>query len=293
MINENGNARYVQLEEELELFSEMGISPVQKLTGTLNSVRLALADLKKEVYNYSFTDPEEEIYFFKHIKPKFLASQIYALERFKIDADKPLGEETILKIYYEQELKFIRRFFEKHQFLYQYYLLDGKELDNVYFIRGINQPSIFIADGPDLDPKFSTTGDYLFARFLAMEKLQEYLMQRLYNPLETENYFKNSRTKGPFKWTGDKSNLIELAYGIYGTMQINDGNITIADIIEWLELSLDISLTRYYRRFSEIKMRKSISKTKYLDDMRDALAKYIDEGDTFKPLPIKPLPKAK
>ena len=279
MINENANARFMLLEEELELFSEMGISPVQKLTGTLNSVRLALSDLKREVYNYSFTDPEEEIYFFKHIKPKFLASQIYALEKFKIEADKPLGEETILKIYYEQELKFIRRFFEKHQFLYQYYLLDGKELDNSYFIRGINQPSIFIADSPDLDPKFSTSGDYLFARFLAMEQLQNYLMKCLYSSEDIVGAFKSSKDKKLLKWTGDTINLVEIAYGIWLTGQLNHGNANIKEIIEFLELALQVRVGRPARRWTEISQRKMISPTKYIDQLKSEILKKIDDGN--------------
>ncbi|WP_157682367.1 RteC domain-containing protein [Mucilaginibacter mallensis] len=293
MMTDYGKARLVQLEEDIELFNEMGATAVKKLTGILNAVRVAMADLKDKVDNSSFKDIDEEIQFFKYVKPQFYAHHIYALELFKIDTDKPLGDQQVLRNYYEQELKFIRKFLNKHLFLYQYYLLDGSELDSSYFVRGKNQVNLLLSDGPDLDPLFSTACDYLFARFIAIEKLQEYLIQCLYHSNGMEPVAKFSKKKGPFKWTGDKSNLIELAYGIYDTVQINDGHVTIAEIIEWLEESLEVSLSRYYRRFTEIKMRKSISKTKYLDDLRDALAKHIAEGDAYKPLPLKSLSKPK
>lgn len=87
------------------------------------------------------------------------------------------------------------------------------------------------------------------------------------------------RTIQPFRsnkgiqlqWTGDKSNLVELAYAIYGTKQLNNGDADIIDIVEWLEQTLQISLGRYYQTFADIRMRKAVSKTRYLDHLRDML----------------------
>lgn len=291
MISDFGNARYVQLEEELELFNEMGISPIEKLTGIVKSVNQALEELKLELSGDPFKDKAEEIYFFKKIKPRFHACHIYAVELFTIETNKPVGDEHVFKNYYEQELKFIRKFFDKHQFLYQYYLLDGQDLDNSFFVRGAHQNNVLVPGSPDMDTQFSTACDYIYSRFIAYEQLQEYLIQCLYNPSGMESLSRFPQKKVPFKWTGDKSNLIELAYGIYDTFQINEGNVTIAEIIEWLEESLEINLSRYYRRFSEIKMRKSLSKTKFLDDMAAAVNKHIIEGEPYKPKPRKPTSK--
>ena len=133
------------------------------------------------------------------------------------------------------------------------------------------------------DSSFSTAGDLLFAKFMAFERLKDYLQERLHNPGSVPAAATISKKGREIKWTGDKSNLIELAYAIYDTMQINDGNVDISDIVDWFEQSLQVNLSRYYRRFSEIKARKSISKTKYLDEMRQALLRRIDEGDAFKP----------
>jgi hypothetical protein len=291
MINDYGNARFVQLEEELDLFNEMGISPIEKLTGIIKSVNQGLSDLKIELLKYPFKDKAEEIHFFKKIKPRFLACHIYAVELFTIESNKPIGDDLVFKNYYEQELKFIRKFFDKHQFLYQYYLLDGQELDGSFFVRGVQQTSVLLHGAPDMDAQFSTACDYIYSRFIAYEQLQEYLIQCLYDPAGMQPYSRSSKKRGPFKWTGDKSNLVELAYGIYDTLQINEGNITIAEIIEWLEESLEINLSRYYRRFSEIKMRKSLSKTKYLDEMAVAVNKHITAGEPYKPKPRKPASK--
>lgn len=272
--------RFAALQEEIELFNEMGIEPVKKLTGVINAVRIACDALKSEVLSNSFAAAQQEIEFFKYEKPQFIAEQIFAVELFTLTIGKPVGDDLLLKAYYEQELKFIRRFFEQHRFLYQYYLLDGTELDELYFTRGVQTPPTLLPDGPAPDPAFSTAGDYLFAKFIAFERLQEHLINCLFQKKEETDPGKKRR---PMRWTGDKSNLIELAYGIYGTLQVNDGKVTIAELIEWLEESFGITLKRYYRRFSEIKMRKSISQSKYLDEMRDAFLRYIEEGDAWMP----------
>lgn len=267
-------------------FYEMGIAPVKKLSGALNAVQNALADLKQYVADHSFADEAAEVAFFKYDKPQFVAEQLYAVELFTLETNKPVGDDLALKVYYEFELRHLRRFFDQHRFLYQYYLLDGYELDAVYFRRGGGPAKAAIEGLPELDPEFSTPGDYLFAKFLAFERLQEHLVNCLYAPVVPME-MRRAKKKKPFNWTGDKSNLIEVAYGIFCTMQINEGQVTIADIIEWLEESFGIDLTRYYRRFAEIKMRKTGSRTKYLDEMGEAVIAYMEDSEGIKARPPK------
>ena len=293
MIIEEAKARLVQLDEDLELYDEMGISPGQKLNGKLNSIRQAIADLKAMLNQQPFSSTDEEIQFFKYVKPQFIARQLFALDVFTIEACKPVGTVEVIKNYFEQELKYTRKFYDQNKFMHQYYLLDGTELDALLFVRNVRPPSSLIPDVQGFDPEFSTAGDYVFARFIANERIHQFLTDRLYGPEESESVSRTTKRKGALKWTGDKLNLIELAYGIYDTIQINDGNVTIAEIIAWLEESLAISLNRYYRRFSEIKMRKTLSKTRYLDQMVEAVNNHIIEGDSYKPFPLKSTSQSK
>ena len=283
MTNEYGQARYAQLEEEVELFKEMGISPIKRLTGILNSVREAQLELKSYLYDHPFADQKEEIYFFKYIKPRFYACHIYALEVYTIETGKPIEDDLILKNYYEQELKYLNRFFSQNQFLYQYYKLDVADMDALLFVRGVKRSSLLVSESPDIDPEFSTACDNLFSRFIAYELVREFLINSLNMPGTTDVVFRQSKKGRELNWTGNKSDLVELAYGIYDTLQINNGDVDIADIIDWFEQSLHLSLGRYYQCFSDIKSRKSVSKTHFLDHMREMLILHIDEGDAFKP----------
>lgn len=292
MVIEFSNLRLTQLEEEVELFHEMGIPSVQKIKGITNAVKVALSEVKAKVGESPFTGTEEEIVFFKTIKPRFTAIYLYHLEIFKIECDKPHTVDDTISIYYQNELQYISQFLDRHKFLYQYYLLGGTELDTSYFLRGKELQGVLFPYIEDSDSTFSTPGDQLFAKFEAYEKVRDYLMDILSPKLndKTSSYMHHSPV---FKWTGDKSNLIELTYALYDSIQINEGNITIAELITWFEQSFNVNLSRHYQIFSEIKSRKSVSRTRFLDHARDMLLQHMEEGDAFVPKIPKPVSGSK
>ncbi|MGZ3751865.1 MAG: RteC domain-containing protein [Flavisolibacter sp.] len=240
-------------------------------------VNSSLRDLKSFFIENPFHDQNAQIHFFKYEKPKFYGEYIYALELFTIASNKPHGEDTVIKNYYEQELRFIKRFFDQNRFLYQYYLLDGMEMDSIYFLPGDKLTDMLLPEAPDTDPQFSTPGDFLFSKFLAYERIQEHLINLLFPSGAKE------KRKKILNWTGDKINLIEIAYGIYDTAQINHGDVDIVDIISSLEELLNVNLSRHYRIFSEMKNRKSVSPTRYLDHMSEMLKQHLTAGDAFLP----------
>lgn len=57
--------------------------------------------------------------------------------------------------------------------------------------------------------------------------------------------------------------------------------MNLSDLMDVFEVCFQVNLSRYFRRFTEIKLRKSISKTKFLDQMREAVNKRIDKGDAY------------
>ena len=270
---------FVQTRYQTMLESLHGIPEVKNLAvrnpGTV--VTAALCDLKEFFQVNPFNGPDSQIQFFKYEKPKFYGEYIYAFELFTIVSNRPIGEDSTIRSYYEQELRFIKRFFDQYRFLYQYYLLDGMELDKNYFLPGNKITELLLPEAPDTDPDFSTPGDFLFAKFLAYERAQEYLINLLYPSADRE------KPQKALNWTGDKINLIEIAYGIYDTAQINNGDVDIIDIISSLEELLNVNLSRHYRIFSEMKNRKSVSPTRYLDHMGEMVKQHLTAGDAFRP----------
>ncbi|HVY74379.1 MAG TPA: RteC domain-containing protein [Puia sp.] len=128
-----------------------------------------------------------------------------------------------------------------------------------------------LSERPDLDTDFSTKCDYLFANFLAYEKVQEYLINELYPASE------HAVPGKALTWTGESVNLVKLAYVIYLTGQINNEQATIAEIIQWLEKQLYADVGNAYRGWHAISNTKRVTPTKFIDQMQEAINKRLDD----------------
>jgi hypothetical protein len=87
----------------------------------------------------------------------------------------------------------------------------------------------------------------------------------------------NSSSTGNLNWTGEKQNLIEIAYGFWLTKQINNGNATLQQIVKWLENSLHTELGTVQKAFANIRARKRLSPTKYIDQLKEEILKKIED----------------
>lgn len=284
-MEKNEQGLYLKLEKELEKFVEL--SPLERMRAEVNAVKEVLLSLKQRVLSEGFVDQGSEIAFFKSVKPKFYALLILAVERYGFEKGKPLAQGKSLQGYCKSQLDYIERFFLNHRFLYEYYRLSADELDHVYFVRGVQLPILVGADLPALDASFATVGDYLFAKFIALEGLQELVLAQMQVPAIAGTGVVRSKKGRELRWTGDSCNLIELAYGIFDCKQINGGEVDLSDIMEVFEACFQVNLSRYFRRFTEIKRRKSMSKTRFLDEMARVVNKRIEDGDAYVPMSMR------
>lgn len=259
----------------------------------LAAIASALEELKGQVLKEGFLTDRDEIMFFKFIKPRFYMLYIYEVELFNLISGVPVGTDDMVRDYYLSELGFIKRFFSQHSFLYDYYLREEEAMDNAFFLRR-NLDSLL----PDVagicvigicDDGFSTNQDYNFAKFRALEKLRDYILERIRliyicpEPVIPDEFL----LRGKLKWTDEKIKLVELAYGIFLSGSLNNGKLEIADVVSWLEQSLGIDLGVAYRKFISIGRRKNLSYTKYLDEMREKILLYINEKNKYVPRSFK------
>jgi hypothetical protein len=285
MIRKMSEELLKKLGRELEEF--INHSPVERMKSEMGVIREAVAVLKEKVVTSGFTSVEEEIAFFKHVKPKFYAQLIFSAEWYSYELGRPLVKGKLMDSYYIKQLDYISRFFRQHEFMYQYYRMGADELDGMYFVRGEKPAGLVGADLPAMDATFSTIGDYLFSKFIALERLQEMVLEEMQVPSLAGTGVVRSKKGRELKWTGDSCNLIELVYGVFDCKQINGGDVDLSDLMDVFEVCFQVNLSRYFRRFTEIKRRKSISKTKFLDQMREAVNKRIDEGDAYVPMSMR------
>lgn len=176
------------------------------------------------------------------------------------------------------ELQQVFRFFRNETFSYQYFKIKATELDHIYFVRDVSPIETPVTDLIDPSPGFTTAWDYKFAKFMAYERLQELLIEQLTDSQPSINKQAAGRGKGPvLKWTGDTINLVEIAYGIWLTGQINNGNAGIAEIMKFMETNFRVNIGRPFRRWQSISNRKRLSPVKFVDQIKDAILKRIDD----------------
>lgn len=265
---------YASMESELAGIYELP----EQFSNSLGIVSSAMHQLHRHISSSGFFGTEE-IEFFKEIKPKFYHWYIFLVERHNVIKGLSMGTEHMARDYYLQELSFIKRFFDQNAFVYQYFLAQEISKDEEYFLRSNFEPAF---ERPIFQlENFSTNQDYLFAKFMAYERLQEFVVTRLRATYvsDASTIFGELSSAKKRTWTDGKIKLVELAYGIYFMGSVDFGKAEIYDIISALEESFNIHLGVAYRRFVEISRRKSESHTSYLDAMRAEIVRRITEKD--------------
>ena len=237
--------------------------------------------LRKLTVDHIFSSTEEEIYFFKELKPNILGRYLYFNKVYRIESQCPSGSNDVIKEYLNDELGGLTYFFRRNLELYQYYRSKATTYDTYYFIRGKADIRLCCDSFQcDRDPMFSTGYDHKIAKILANEMLQIYLNKRIINFGQSEAINKQAITKIPYpaNWTSNKIFLIELGYALYVAGDINNGNITVKEIMNLLGAMFNIDLGDYYRGYITLKNRKK-DRTLYLKTLIEKLLKRMEEDD--------------
>ena len=216
---------------------------IEAVLDVVEFLQRSLEDLRTYIVNHPFSSKEEEIYFFKHIKPEVLSRLLYFTEIYNTEMRKPHGSIEVLKKYYNDRLDELTSYFESNLDFYQYYRSKATHLDNHYFVRGHIDFKLCPNCVPyDRDPEFST--------------------------------------EHPFRWTATKIAAVELGYAIYAAGVLNNGQTDIKEIMTFMEASFQIDLGDYYRTYITMKDRKK-DRTSFLNSLIKSLLKKMDEDDNL------------
>ncbi|WP_316738446.1 RteC domain-containing protein [Pedobacter aquatilis] len=275
------NDLYRKLEKKIEIVKSPSTKSSQSiLAEILSAVAEALGQIKSHILEKGFESEEEEILFFKELKPKFYSLSIYYNEEHNIINALPQDTLKVQRDYYQKELEYIHRHFEQQSFLYGYFKRGETSMDLKYFTRAFN--SIFDLATGIADREFSTREDYAFSKFIAFENLRAVILRKLKSiDIELQAPLIRASEVKILQWTDSKVHLVELVYALYLSGSINDGKADLCDIVAWLEQSLNISLDDYNRKFIDISRRKLTRKANYIESLRDAVEEFIDNNSRY------------
>lgn len=256
---------------------------VEVVLDVVEFLQRSLEDMRTYIVNHPFSNKEEEIYFFKHIKPEVLSRLLYFTEIYNTEMRKPHGSIEVLKKYYNDRLDELTSYFESNLDFYQYYRSKATHLDSHYFVRGHIDFKLCPNCVPyDHDPEFSTCYDHKAAQILANDMLCIYLNKKLHG-VDKQVIIAKSRSflpEHPFRWTATKIAAVELGYAIYAAGILNNGQADIKEIMTFMEASFQIDLGDYYRTYITMKDRKK-DRTSFLNSLIKSLLKKMDEDDNL------------
>lgn len=247
---------------------------IQRIEAVIGIILKCLSEVKKYVLNRGFKNIGEEIHFFKYQKPTIVSKLIYYNAIYKIETKKPYGSKPIKK-YLNDELRKLKRYFDNNLEFYKYYRTNNSFIDDKLFVRGkydikLSLDTFYF----EADHSFSTSHDYKVAKIIANDLIQVYLEDQLHNTA----YRDKSTDLPKLNWTGSKTAMIELIYALYSQGVFDNGNADIKVIAKTFERTFNLDLGDFYHTFMELKSRK-INSTKFLDSLRDALIRKMDEQD--------------
>jgi hypothetical protein len=238
-------------------------------------------ELKSIFSKYSFVNKEEEIDFFKNLKPQIASKLIYYNEIYNMEVGKPSGSKKSLKKYYEKEQNKLKEFYVENKDFYKYINSGNTSLDKKYFLRRKHDIRLTLDSAYfQSDHTFATSHDFKVAQIIAYKELQKHLDSKLIKQkLSKSRGSDQQKNTSPLKWTASKVALVELMYALHVEGVFNNGNISLNETAKNMESLFNIEIGQFNRIFSEIKNRKTIEPTSFLNNLTQSLSKRIQQSD--------------
>ena len=227
--------------------------------------------LKQYIIGYRFQNDDEEITFFKEIKPRLFCRLIYYRKLYNIEMNRPVGSIEAQREY-GRPCSGHQRVHAETPRLYPLFPqrrhTPGQPLFPARADRREQYPETFYYE---LDPQFSTNADFKVAKILANDMLSVYLMGEL-ESLESTNH-RNMVLPLPDvrpTWQDSKTDLTELIYlldskGCFGNVPLTQLARYISNAFN-VHLDMNLSMT-----FCDMKIRNN--PTPWLDKAKEVLLK--------------------
>ena len=134
-------------------------------------------NIQEEVAGYAFNDQQEEITFFKVLKPKFIGLMDYFTHLYKSALFQPEDMQE-KKDYWNHELVICNNFLSKHVSFCRYYEQGNTSMDHIYFMGENNQHALVFGTGETVRHAI-TSPSYLLARILSIKRYQHYIHEKI------------------------------------------------------------------------------------------------------------------
>lgn len=271
-----------ELDYNLDFLEKETEGVLEKAEESIRVTKRALKQIKILFLRKKLIPKNEEILFFKNVKPYVFSKLIYYVKLFSIESKRPRSSNKSQVKYFNNHIDRLQNYFNDNLEFYHYFRRGAIFLDEEYFIRGKADIRLF----PDslsffIDDKFSTSHDTTVATIMAYDMLIIYLKREI-DKLENNNSMETNinafKKQSKLFWTGNKTDLIELIYALHSSGAVNSGTADIKEMASACEQMFNIDLGDYYRTFLEIRSRK-MNQTKFIDKLKNSLENKMLDSD--------------
>jgi hypothetical protein len=259
-----------QFEMDLETLFYDNSDMLAKAKKAVPFIEERIKQLNKWLENHTFQTNEEEINFFKFLKPKLISKLIYYKTIVNAESEAPFGK-ALKRKHYQKVINKIYQDSKKNKVFYNYYRSGSYHNDEDYFLRKNHIPKL-----QDeclqmyYDTRLCTKLYYEAAKIISNDLLTDYFEKKidLMDNIETVNQIS---IYSNLNWTGSKIDLVELVYALHQQKVFNGGNTDIKEIAASVSKMFNVDIEEnIYRSYLDIKNRKS-GHTKFLLSLSDSL----------------------
>lgn len=263
--------------DELEQLHVEEADVSYRSTKAAKLIRKVLTSFRKQICEKGFLNEEDEIHFFKFVKPRVNSYLIFFSVLHEIETEKHMVNEQEFKDCVDKKQRMFRYIMKENPEFVSYYRAGLTHLDRIYFLRGANLSVMSKHSTKQLDdPDFNTSHDTVAANILAFDLFQKHLFPKS----KLQPQFKPPAPK--LKWTGSKLDLVELIYALQASNALNYGEAELKDICSSFESIFQIKVGDLYRSFHDISNRKK-KQIKFVNTLEERLLNKIEELDGYYP----------
>ena len=245
-----------EFEREYEVLKNASDDVLTVSLEIIHYIEKKLKEMFKWLKKHVFETYQEEIYFFKELKPRMVSKLLYYKELLNLETSLPPSKKNKRK-HYEELLTKIHQYVVSNREFYQYYRSRTTVKDDDLFVR--RSYKNIVRDDCCLinfDSKLCTSHDFNVAIIIANDMFTCYLENKL-DELNGNITTKYNPMSNKITWTGTKVDLVEMIYGLYYKKMLNDGKADIKEIARSLcfAFNIDIDEKALYRNLQDIKKR--------------------------------------
>ncbi len=268
--------KYVELlsslECQVETIGKSNLNAFARSEKSITIISAKILELRTWVRVDGFQSEEEEIDFFREIKPRVFALLSFHTQVLDLETRESISTADELEFLMKDKLKELQSVLKENTQFISYYRSGATHLDKLYFTRNHEHKQVIVVNNcRNTDPEFSTSYCQVVAHVQAFSLFSEYVERK-----------KNSSFPGfavsNLRWTENKVALVELIYALQSSGAISDGRADVKEICRQFEMIFNFSAGDIYRTFLSIKLRKS-DRTRFIDSLSTTLRQRLEASE--------------